>query len=213
MTITGTIQDYDGETLTISAPFSNDWMLQKQGITRCEIRLDDGRRISADQRKRIYATFRDISLWSGHTPEEVKEIAKCDFLARTGSEWFSLSTVDMTTARLFLNYLIDFCIQWDIPTQERLLERSPDTGRYLYSCLIHKKCCITGRKAELHHCDAVGMGRDRREITHKGMRALPLCRKLHTEAHTIGQKSFEEKYHVFGIRMDDDLCRVWRLPI
>jgi hypothetical protein len=40
---------------------------------------------------------------------------------------------------------------------------------------------------------------------------MPLHWKLHQEAHTIGQKSFEEKYHVFGIKADDAICEAWKL--
>ncbi|MDQ4679658.1 putative HNHc nuclease, partial [Stenotrophomonas maltophilia group sp. RNC7] len=43
----------------------------KGGIVQAELRLDDGRTISADQRKKIYATIKDISLHTGHMPEEL----------------------------------------------------------------------------------------------------------------------------------------------
>ena len=211
MTITGYIKGYDGKALTIVAPLEDDYLVTKRNTTECEIRLDDGRSISADQRKKIYATMRDISSWSGHMPEEVKALMKYDFIAKTGHEYFSLSDCDMTTANEFLAHIIEFCIEWGIPCEDNLLDRSPDAGRYLYACLIHKKCCISGEKAELHHVDHVGMGRDRKEITHAGMKVLPLTRKYHTEAHTIGEKTFEDKYHIFGIRMDADLCRIWKV--
>lgn len=209
--MTGYIQDYDGQALTIKAPFQDTFGFIKKKITQCEIRLDDGRRISADQRKKIYATMRDIAEYTGHPPDEVKEIMKYTYIEKTGCEEFSLSDVDMTTANLFLEFLIEWCVEWDIPCKDNLLERSPDIARYLYHCLIHKKCCITGKKAELHHVDAVGSRGNRKEIVHLGMRVLPLCRVMHTEVHTIGQKSFDEKYHVLGIKLDEELCRIWRV--
>lgn len=211
MIIKGYLQNYDGQALTIVAPLSDDYYLTKRAITECEIKLDDGRTISADQRKKIYATMRDISAWSGHVPDEIKAYFKYDFIAKTGHEYFSLSDCDMTTAREFLEFLIEFCIEQDIPTNESFLERSPDIGRYIYCCIANKKCCITGQKAELHHVDTVGSGRNRKEIVHKGMRVLPLTRKMHTEAHTLGIDTFCKKYHVFGIKLDDYLCEIWKL--
>ena len=213
MVITGYIQDYDGESLLVAAPFSKEkeWVLQKRQITQCEVRLDDGRTISAQQRKAIYATLRDIALFTGYSPEETKQIMKYQFYAETGAQEFSLSDVDMTTANEFLNYLIEFCIRHSIPCSDRLLDRAPDIGRYLYACLVHKKCCISGRKAELHHVDAVGRGRDREEIIHKGMRVLPLIREYHTEAHNMGRDSFCDKYKVFGIKLDNYLCKIWNI--
>jgi len=211
MILQGYLSNYDGKALTIVAPLEDDYYIVKQNITECEIRLDDGRTISSDQRKKIYATMNDIAKFTGYLPEQVKAIWKYDFIAKTGCNYFSLSDVGMTTAREFLEYLIEFCIEQDIPTKDTLLDRSPDVARYLYCCLANKKCAICGKKAELHHVDTVGMGRNRKEICHKGMHALPLCRLHHTEFHNIGKDEFFKKYHVFGIKLDDDLCRIWRL--
>lgn len=211
MLVTGYIADYDGETLTIYAPFTDQQTLIKQEITECEIRLDDGRTISADQRKKIYATIRDIADWSGHVPEFLKEFFKYDFIAKTGAEYFSLSDCDMTTAREFLNHILEFCIENRVPLTERLLERSPDIGRAIYYCLANSVCCICGDKADIHHVDAVGMGRDRKAIVHEDMQALPLCRVHHGECHNMGYPDFCKKYHVFAIRLDKYLCRILRL--
>lgn len=207
----GSVVAFDGKCLLIRAPYEDAREYVKKNITQCEIRLDDGRTISADQRKKIYALFRDISLWSGHEPDEVKALLKYEYIARTGAEYFSLSDTDMTTAREFLEFLIEFCISEDIPTKDSLINVTPDISRYIYCCLLHKKCCISGKKAELHHVDAVGMGRNRKDIIHAGYRVMPLSRIYHTEAHTIGQKTFEDKYKVYGIKLTDELCGIWKV--
>ena len=209
--IQGNIVAYDGSVLTICVPFCDTGQMIKKGIRTARVILEDGRRISADQRKKLYATFNDISVYTGHVPEEVKAFMKSDFIAATGSKSFSLSDVDMTTAALFLQHVIEFCLIWGIPTQDSLLERSPDVARYIYKCALLKKCCITGQKAELHHLDAVGMGRNRKEIIHLGMEVIPLAPALHREVHRIGKKSFCGKYHVFGVKADEEICRVYQL--
>ena len=87
-----------------------------------------------------------------------------------------------------------------------------DIQDYVYSCLVNKKCAVCGKPADLHHIDHVGTGRDRDEIIHEGMEAMPLCREHYTEAHTIGQKTFEDKYHFDGgIILDKTLCRIYGL--
>lgn len=211
MIIHGKITGYDGERIQITAPFSDTNLMIKQKMSDCEIRLDDGRTISIDQRRKIYAIFRDISEHTGHTPENVKELMKFDFIAETGADWFSLSDVDMSTARAFLTHLVEFCLTWDIPTKDSLLEAAPDVVRFVYACLIHHKCCISGLPAELHHVDAVGMGRDRTEIIHVGMRVLPLSRKYHREAHEIGREAFLKKYKLVPVVVDVDIAKDWRL--
>ncbi|QUH21437.1 putative HNHc nuclease [Alkaliphilus sp. B6464] len=181
----------------------------KNGIVQAELRLDDGRTISADQRKKIYATIKDISLHTGHLPEELKEIMKYYYIADSGEDYFSLSNCSVTTARLFINYLIEFAFQWDIPLADSGLDRTDDISNYLYMCIKYRKCFSTGKLADLHHCTGskVGMGRNRHKISHSGKYFLPVSRKLHDEIHVIGDKSFFEKYHVYGIQVDDETLK------
>ena len=211
MELAGKVVGYDGERVTIVAPFSDTERMIKRNIRTARVILEDGRCISAEQRKKLYATFNDIADYTGHVYEEVKEIMKCDFIAATGCEEFSLSDVDMTTARMFLQHVIEFCILWGIPTKDSLLERAPDVARYIYLCAVNKQCCVSRKKAELHHVDAVGMGRNRKEIIHLGMEVIPLSSTLHKEIHTIGKAAFFEKYHVFGVKADEEICKVYKL--
>lgn len=214
MAIQGTISEYDEDlgVLHIVAPYPPDeaYILKKRKIRTCEIRLDDGRTISAEQRGKIYATLSDIALWSGHEPEEIKALMKYDFIVKTGYDrYFSLSDVDMTTANRFLEHIIEFCIVNDIPCADQsYLERAPDIGRYLYWCVINRKCAVCGRKADIHEYDAVGQGRNRNTIHHVGVRVVPLCRVHHTEAEQIGRDTFLEKHHLTWVRLDADACEI-----
>lgn len=199
------IKCQDGVGFWTFTPFKHTYLLNKQQM-HCETRLTDGRQISPEQRKYIYATLRDIGLFTGFVGEEIKAVMKYEFIARTGAEYFSLSDCTMSQAREFLTFLIEFCIENDIGTSESLLMRSPDISQYIYACIANRKCCLSGKPAEIHHVDAIGAGRDRNEIVHLGMRVLPLAREYHIEAHTIGRDSFCKKYHVFGIALDEYLC-------
>lgn len=229
-----------GEGVTMFAPLADTYLVEKRQITEAEVRLDDGRTISARQRNKIFALVGDISRYvSGldkHKRSEIENLRAlqlCYLIDAADSEqvrrqltynycqlcnidMFSLSersscTIDMTTARDFIDWLVELCIANGIPCIDTLLNRCEDIGRYLYACLIHKKCALCGGKAELHHVDAVGAGRNRKEILHLGMRALPLCRNHHNEIHNIGRDTFCEKYHVHGIKLDEELCGIWKL--
>ena len=76
---------------------------------------------------------------------------------------------------------------------------------------MNKRCAVCGRKAELHHVDHVGMGRNRKEICHIGMRALPLCREHHTEIHKVGQTDFLKRYILEPVKIDERIAKVYRL--
>ena len=207
MNVTAKVIGYDGNTLVVIPDEAIDREMLRKKVNTVEIRLDDGRSISAVQRKKTFAIIRDISLWSGHEPEWLRQFMTWDFCGQQGIEYFSLSDVDMSTARQFISYLIEFCFDHNVPTKRPLIEQSDDIGRYLYLCLEHRKCAVCNAPADVHHVDRVGIGRNREKISHLGMRAVALCRKHHQEAHS-GEKDFFEKYHIFGIKLDEYLCKI-----
>lgn len=189
--------------LQLNEPINRD-IIQKH-VRTVELRIDDGRTISTDQRRKIFALIRDISLWSGHGPEEIRELLQWDFIQQYGCEWFSLSDVDMTTAKDFITYLITFCFLWNVPTKDTLLNQTDDISKYLYLCLEHRKCAICNARAEVHHVNRIGMGRDREKIVHVGLLAIALCRVHHDMAH-LDEKGLFEQYFIYGIKLDRYLC-------
>lgn len=206
MTTLARVLNYDGHIMTLETEENLlDEMIFHNAST-VELRADDGRTISAAQRRKIFALVREISDWSGHDPEDLRRILTWDFRGLEGGPDFSLSDVDMTTAKRFITYLIDFCFRWGVPTRDSLLERTEDINKYLWLCLKHRKCAICNARAQVHHVDAVGMGRDRAGIVHEGMRAAALCPRHHREAHQMGPDFFS-RYHIYGIKLDRELCK------
>lgn len=194
----------DGTDLVVSVPdLKLGDMFQRKKIRNAEIRFDDGRHISAEQRKKAYATIRDISDWTGYLPEEMKEILKYQHMIRTGDAYFSLSNCSMDTAREFINTILEFALENGIPLSDNAIERTDDIGRYLYYCMLHKKCAICGKDGEIHHEDAIGMGNDRTKVDDSSYKKICLCREHHTLAHSLGVIRFREMYKVYGIVVKD----------
>lgn len=129
------ITEYDGQKLVVIPSESLEREILRKRIRECEITLWDGRRISPEQRRKTYAIIRDISEWSGHEPEYLKQFFKFNFCSIDGREDFSLSDVDMTTAKEFITYLIEFCFYNNVPTMDSMLDRTDEIGKYLYLCL------------------------------------------------------------------------------
>ena len=161
MVVTAKIEKLEDGKLVLKPDTDISRFVEQKRPRRVEVRLDDGRTISVDQRRKIFAIIRDISLWSGHEPEELRQYLEWDFCSRAMREWFSLSDCDMTTAREFITYLISFCFHWGVPTKDSLLTQTDDIGKYLYLCLENRRCAICNRPAEVHHVDRIGMGMDR----------------------------------------------------
>ena len=187
-----------------------------QETTECYVEPIDRRPLSDKQRRMCYALIHAISDWSGQESDYLKEYFKISFMAENvdtlADKIFSLSNAPKSLVAAFQRFLIKFIISNDVPTKRPLLEYVDDIDDYVYMCLIHKKCAVCGKKADLHHIDAVGMGNDRTEIQHEGREAISLCREHHTEYHTIGKSAFLEKYHLNGgIKIDKTILKIYGL--
>lgn len=217
-TVKGRIVGYDERTgdVLIRARYEDHFTLCKREYKSCLVQMVDSRPLSDKQRKTCYALLREISNYTGMGTDSTKEWMKLKFIAEdlneTADQIFSLSNAPMSMVCAFQRFLVRFILDWDIPCSFPLLNFVDDVQDYIYSCLIAKKCCITGRPAQLHHVDRVGMGRDRDDILHEGMEAIPLSPELHQEAHTMSDREFFDKYHLSGgIVLDKTLCRIWCL--
>lgn len=157
--------------------------------------------ISPEQRKKIYALFRDISSYTGNSPESEKENMKTLFIQETHYEPFSLSNCSWQLAGDFIEWMINFAFENGIPLTEHPLRTLDDIEKYVRMCLKHKICTICGKPGEIHHCTGsrIGMGRNRDKISNKGKKVISLCRTHHNEIHTMPEEEFFEKYHVHGI--------------
>lgn len=187
---------------------------------KVEIILPDGRRISPEQRRKCYALIGEIAEYvdgvrNAETIEDTKQVMKWDFILKRMEsqerQLFSLSSCDMSTAREFITYLIEFIIKNDIPTKVPLIEQCEDIGKYIYACMINKRCCICGKPADLHHVQSVGSQGYRDKINHIGLEALPLCREHHTESHAKGQIEFMKQYHLEPIKIDKKIAKIYKL--
>ena len=190
----------------------------------------DARQISPEQRRKAWALIGEIAAWAGYLTAADKDMVnsnmKINFLVQRaqqlttaaieqiGASQFSLSDVDMTTARLYITFLIDFCIENGVPSKQPLWELADDIEAYVYHCSVNQVCAVCRRKAGIHHVNAVGMGRNRDAINHLGMLHLPLCWGVgghHQELHQIGDKAFLDKYHLTPIPIDERIAKIYKL--
>jgi hypothetical protein len=172
----------------------------------------DNRSRTAEQNRKAWALMSEIAAYMGEEKDVVYKQLALDFTARNletlQGMLFHLSTASMSEASNFITMLVNLIIEYDIPTKEPLYTMCEDEEKYTYACLMNKKCCVCGKKADLHHCDGsrIGMGYNRETKPQLGAMVMPLCRVHHTEYHTIGGTAFGEKYHVVPVALDKRLA-------
>lgn len=202
-------------TATIKAQVPLAQFLHRE-VKEVYVDMIDSRPLSDRQRRMCYALVKAIADWSGSGTEEVKEAFKLDFWAERvdtlSDKIFSLSNAPMSLVAEFQRFLVAFILTHDVPTKRPLREYVDDIEAYTYLCLVRRKCAVCGRRSELHHIDAVGMGNDRTEVQHEGREVMSLCREHHMELHTVGKAEFMAKYHLdSGVPCDKTIMKIYGL--
>ena len=205
-------------SIDFRAPYENWERFCVREYDKVRIELLDSRCASNQQKAKAHILMKEIAEYVGESKGRMELVLKRLFNneARESlvKDDFSLASIDMTTAKEFITFLVSFCIEFEVPLSKPLYELCEDIEQYMYQCLKHKTCLICGRKADLHHCEGstVGMGGNRETMIHEGLEAMPLCREHHDECHQHGQKAFNEKYHFDkGYILTAELCKIYGL--
>ena len=169
-----------------------------------QIDIDDGRHISPEQRKKIFAMLRDMAMYTGYDIRDMEQWMKYFYYAKTGAESFSMSDCSMDQANKFLTFILDFCFENGIPFKMKTWDAIPDMYPKAIQCLRHRQCVICGKlHSDIDHFIPVGRG-SRKLVDHRKLYFECLCREHHTERHQMGAKSFIEKYHIRPIKLSED---------
>ena len=176
------------------------YIVNRQDIGECEVRFKDGRNISPEQRKFVYSLLGSLSEYMGEDIGATKQTMKEGFACKAGiSSDFSLSDMEMSTANLFIDFLIGIIMDNEISTKYPLSEMCGDVGRYIYACCIKNHCCIFNQPAKI-----INISRPNLPVQ-KGDAVLPLCPQAEHELKSVGLKDFCKKNHVRPIKADSFL--------
>lgn len=168
-----------------------------------ELQVEDGRSVSPDQRKKVFAMLNDMAHYCGYDSRDMEIEMKYQYYIQTGSEEFSMANCSMAKANEFLSFLLDFCFKFGIPFKTRTWDMIPDTYPKAMQCLKHRQCVICGKlHSDIDHFTPVGIG-SRKLVDHRKLYFECLCREHHQERHQLGAKSFIEKYHIKPVRLNE----------
>ena len=150
-----------------------------------ELNVNDGRTITPDQRKKIWALLNDFCRYTGYSLDEAEILFKSLTRSKYNIEPFSLSDCSVSTGCLMIEAILEFLFDNDIPFQTKTFDAIPDWFPKQMLCLKKKICVICGKPgADIAHVQTVGLGRNRAKINHTGMYIMSLCRETpHVAAH------------------------------
>lgn len=191
---------------------NKDFLLLDNGLeVECEVSITDPYTITDKQRRKIFALMNDIEAHTGQPQDYMRNVFQ-EYVRVLYAYENRISLADCS--RKVAGQIIDVAIEWifenDIPLRFKTSDLIKNDRTFLYMATINRKCVICGKHAELAHYQAVGRGRNRRNIEHFGNKVLALCHSHHQEQHTIGMDIFNNKYHLTDswVDVDDKLNRM-----
>ncbi|MBC2965727.1 putative HNHc nuclease [Staphylococcus epidermidis] len=173
-----------------------------------EVEVPDNKKLSIEQRKKIFALCRDIELHWGEPVESLRKRFQAELEIMNGYNEISLSNCSMRIASELIELIIAFMFHHQIPMRVETSKLLSGDKAMLYWPTVNRNCVLCGKSnADLAHHYAIGRGANRKKMQHYDYEVLALCRFHHQEQHNIGVKSFDEKYILQDswIKVDDRL--------
>lgn len=203
----GKLLSADGRTITIELEeaFNQEYLklLANGEENFVEVTALDNRGMSAAQNALSHALIADIARWQGEEdPTLTKSALKIEYFRRLGI-FFEHHKATKSEARQWISFLIEFILSNKVPLP-KIYSYLLKENAWFYQCLKYRTCCICMKHADVAHFEAVGMGRNRKKISHADFRFMALCREHHNEQHRIGLKEFLKKYVIILVRLNDE---------
>ncbi|MGL9878076.1 putative HNHc nuclease [Enterococcus sp. DIV0240d] len=184
------------------------------GERQAEIFIKDPRGFTVEQRKFFFALLNDIYKETGLSIDEMKDYIYSMFRYATGNN-ISLSNQSVSTVddvSYLTNLVLDFIFEHDIPFKDGYEVPPQNIQYFFYKCVMNRTCCICGKKnSDIDHFEKALGRRKRKEVDHTEFTFAALCRTHHGEKHQMGITEFKNKYHVIGIKLNQDEIKKLRI--
>ncbi len=184
------------------------------GERQAELFIKDPRGFTVEQRAFVFSLMNDIYRYTGQPFDDLKDIFYWQFRFLTGKN-ISLKNISTNTVddvSLLADLVLDFIFDGDIPFKDGYEVPPQNIQYFFYKCVMNRTCCICGKKnADVDHFDKALGRRKRKEVDHTEFTFTALCRTHHTEKHQIGITEFKNKYHVIGIKLNQDEIKKLRI--
>ena len=190
-----------------------DWhAVNRKATGKAVLYLEDRDKISDEQRKLLFALWRDYETYTGVPLDAVEAWFKYEYMLHAdldGLPSVSRNGMSKHLATDFITFTLEYYLNNGIPFQQADLYKGADINRVCYAMLMRRICFVCGREeSDRAHVETVGMGRNRNEIDHSKHHFMCLCREHHQEQHTIGIQSFMNKHHIVPIKLDAETVKI-----
>jgi len=212
MEFIGKLESHSGNKMIIDIPdgFDMDEIVRKSEQGDLVVDFYERNSITDLQRKHYWALVGDIEEYTGYTKDVIDSFLRVEFMKLISLEEYpSLKRNQMkkTVASELLEYVIDLCITNDIPFRKQQFYLTINTSKMLYALTLKRLCFICGKPhSDVHHIigSTVGMGNNRKKVSHVGRQVICLCREHHNLIHAGSEQEIFEKHHIAPIKLSEE---------
>ncbi|HCV9278605.1 TPA: putative HNHc nuclease, partial [Staphylococcus aureus] len=111
---------------------------------KAEVEVPDNKKLSIEQRKKIFAMCRDIELHWGEPVESTRKLLQTELEIMKGYEEISLRDCSMKVARELIELIIAFMFHHQIPMSIETSKLLSEDKALLYWATINRNCVICG---------------------------------------------------------------------
>ena len=192
-----------------------DWhAVNRKATGKAILYLEDRDKISDEQRKLLFALWRDYETYTGVPLDAVEAWFKYQYMLHTDLDRLpSVSRGGMSkqTATDFVTFTLEYLLNNGIPFAQADWYKGADIQRVCYAMLIKRICFVCGKEhSDVHHLNGstIGMGNDREKVNHIGRWVACLCREDHGKIHTGGERALFSKHHIVPIKLDAETVQI-----
>lgn len=193
-----------------------DWAdVNAKATGRAVLYIEERDKISDEQRKLLFALWRDYETYTGVPLDAVEAWFKYEYMLHADLDRLpsvSRGRMSKHLATDFITFTLEYYLANGIPFAQADWYKGADIARVCYAMLLKRICFGCGKEhADIAHVEAVGMGRNRNKIDHTKHHAMALCRECHQEQHASGIKTFMSRHHVVPIKLTDETVKLLNL--
>ena len=181
---------------------------------RAVLYIEERDKISDEQRKLLFALWRDYETYTGVPIDAVEAWFKYEYMIHADLDRLpsvSRGRMSKHLATDFITYTLEYYLSNGIPFQQADWYKGADVARVCYAMLMKRICFVCGKEnSDVHHLNGstVGMGNDREKVSHVGRRVVCLCREDHGKIHQGGELAFFRKHHIVPIKLTEKEVRL-----
>ena len=190
-----------------------DWIEVNQKTTgNVTVHLEEKDEISNQQRKLLFALWRDYEKYTGVPLDAVEAWFKYEYMLERDLDHLpsvSRGSMDKDTATDFITFTLEYFLNEGIPFAQQDWYKGADVNRVCYAMLANRICFVCGKEhSDVHHMvgSTVGSGNNRNEVNHIGRMVVCLCREDHSAMHQLGEKEFMDLNVFVPIKLNAELA-------